>query len=122
MSAEAGSRVSLLREDGGALSRDAAGALALSVGMAIGLATMRGGGGAFMLKLLALPLKSPSWKAFPWVCFMNAAYSGFWSCGMTLGEAAAVEWISDEGETQFWRACGAASLMKPPESCACNPK
>jgi len=74
--------------------------------MGIGLAVNREGG-AFMLKEPPPPpLKSPSWKELlVWECFMKASYSGFWSCGMTVGEAAAVEWTAEEGGFQFWVEC-----------------
>jgi hypothetical protein len=63
ISAAAGSRVSLLREGGGALSRIPVATLGVPFDMGIGLAVRRGAGGTLMLKEPALPpLKSPSLK------------------------------------------------------------
>jgi hypothetical protein len=79
--------------------------------MGIGLADSRGAG-AFILKEPPLPpLKSPSWKELFWECLMKASYSGFWSCGMTVGDAAAVEWMAEEGGFQFWVECCGPSFM-----------
>jgi len=81
--------------------------------MGMGLADSRGAG-AVILKEPPLPLpplKSPSWKELFWECLMKASYSGFWSCGMTVGDAAAVEWMAEEGGFQFWVECCCPSFM-----------
>lgn len=44
-----------------------------------------------------LPPMPPKLKALPSLCFRKASKSGFWSSGIMLGDAAAVERMAEDG-------------------------
>lgn len=63
---------------------------------------------------LALKLLNPfRLKDLPSDCLLNASYSGLWSKGTTLGDAAAVDRTADDGGLQLLLVCWVGeSLMK----------